>query len=147
MYSILTPWQTRADAVCINKKQMLLATPAVLFPCSIPGRNQLKNISVLSLKLSLCSLQSHFDKLTPQISSPMLSFARIILFCFFKACSHLVCSAGGFWYPFLDPFCPLAQKLSKASICGGPKMPSSYRNPSRVFPVSGEYIMNSNHTP
>lgn len=84
MYSILTPWQTRADAVCINKKQMLLATPAVLFPCSIPGRNQLKNISVLSLKLSLCSLQSHFDKLTPQISSPMLSFARIILFFFLK---------------------------------------------------------------
>lgn len=44
-----------------------------------------KNIGALSLKLSACSLQLHFDKLTPQISSLalVLSFARIIVFLFF----------------------------------------------------------------
>lgn len=43
MYCI-SPWQMgrRAEAVCINKKQMLLALPAVLFSCSIQGRIQLK---------------------------------------------------------------------------------------------------------
>lgn len=135
------PRQTRADAVCINRKQMLPVTPAVVFPCSIPGGNQVKkNICVLSFKLLLSSLQSHTDKLPPQISSPVLSFARI--FFFFGECPHLVCSAGGFWYPFLDPFCLPAQNLSKVSICRGPKMPLSFRNPA-----SGEYIMYSNLTP
>lgn len=62
---------------------MLLATPVVYLPCSVPGRiRRKKNIRALSLKLSACSLQLHLDKLTLQISSLalVLSFARIIVF-------------------------------------------------------------------
>lgn len=71
-------WQTRwrADAVCIKNKQMLLATPAILSPCSILDRNQLKKYyRAVSQPFSLQPAVT-LHKLTPQISPPVLSFER-----------------------------------------------------------------------
>lgn len=107
-------YQKQTDAACY--------TCHIVF-FSFPDRNQLKKHYHAVIQPFRLQPAVTLHKLTPQISSPVLSFERKISHgVFFKACSHLVCSARGFWYPFPDPFFLRAQKLSKVIICRGPKM-------------------------
>lgn len=107
------PGRRQLQSVSIKTRCTLLY---LLSFCLVPFQagGWKKKVLQLSLNLSVCSLQSHTDKLSSQISS------QGVLICwrhFSPACPHLICLAGWFWYPFLNPFCSHRQKLGKGK-CG-----------------------------
>lgn len=67
---------------------------------------------------------------------------------FFLACSHLVPpQLGAFGIPVLIHFACLPRNLASQALASGLIVPCKNSIPSRVSPVSGEHIMNSNHIP